>query len=100
MHPGTSLDATASAATFALLLAAMVMLHPFFASFPKRCRHSYGAEFWATIPRQHERAETRDPRSMDESPSTASEDERRLVALMIAYQSGDLGAFEQLYGLL
>lgn len=37
---------------------------------------------------------------MDGSSSTHEADERRLVELMIAYQQGDLGAFEQLYALL
>jgi RNA polymerase sigma-70 factor (ECF subfamily) len=37
---------------------------------------------------------------MDVSSSTQDADERRLADLMIAYQQGDLGAFEQLYALL
>jgi RNA polymerase sigma-70 factor, ECF subfamily len=41
---------------------------------------------------------TRD--SMDGSSSAQNADERRLANLMIAYQQGDLGAFEQLYALL
>jgi RNA polymerase sigma-70 factor (ECF subfamily) len=37
---------------------------------------------------------------MDGSSSAQNADERRLANLMIAYQQGDLGAFEQLYALL
>lgn len=37
---------------------------------------------------------------MTESSSTQQADECRLTQLMIAYQAGDLGAFEQLYAML
>jgi RNA polymerase sigma factor (sigma-70 family) len=37
---------------------------------------------------------------MDGSSSTQDAEERQLADLMIAYQHGDLGAFEQLYALL
>src|SRR5262245_47034695 len=100
MHPGTNLGAIASAATSALLhnfnrddltLSSRVSRKGVDA---RTAQHS-GLRSVASTSEQNPNT-----RSMDELPSTASEDERRLVALMIAYQSGDLAAFEQLYGLL